>query len=88
MVQLGLKAATLSVPALPSGQEDSLAPRQKKICISWNSGRCMLPGTCDYNHICATCQEGYRAKDCDATPADSIYKRGRDSVAKRPKHTA
>lgn len=54
-----------------------------KICLSWNSGQCMLPGTCEYLHECHTCHEpDHRARDCPLTSADSIFKR-----AKRPKLT-
>ena len=61
-------------PSRPSGIKCS-TPR---ICLSWNSGQCVLPGMCEYMHIhvCHTCHEtDHRARDCDLTPADSIFKR-------------
>lgn len=57
-------------------------PRNKKICLSWNGGKCILPGSCEYSHICATCYEAHRARDCSATPEDSMFKRS-GSAAKR-----
>ena len=46
-----------------------------QLCISWNQGACMLPGSCRYKHVCATCGDPHRARDCALTPADSLYKR-------------
>ena len=47
-----------------------------RVCSSWNSGACRYPGTCNFRHICATCQLGpHRARDCIHTPEDSTYKR-------------
>ena len=45
-----------------------------RVCISWNKGSCIYPGTCSYRHICATCQRQHRAKDCPDTPVGSEYK--------------
>ena len=45
------------------------------ICVSWNKGYCTYPGMCTYKHICATCQEAHKARDCVLTPEDSEYKR-------------
>ena len=50
-------------------------PRNRKICLSWNNGKCILPGSCEYSHICATCHKAHRARDCSATLADSMFKR-------------
>ena len=61
-------------PSKPSGTKRS-TPR---ICLSWNSGQCVLPVVCEYIHIhvCHTCHEtDHRARDCDLTPADYIFKR-------------
>ena len=55
-----------------------------KICLSWNGGKCILPGSCEYGHICATCHEAHCARDCSATPEDSMLKRSR-TAAKRLK---
>ena len=46
-----------------------------RICSSWNSGACQYPGTCNFRHICATCQLGpHQVHDCIHTPEDSTYK--------------
>jgi hypothetical protein len=46
-----------------------------RICSSWNRGQCAFPGSCRFRHVCATCRrKGHRARDCDETPADSLYK--------------
>ena len=45
-----------------------------QICVSWNNGLCVYPGTCTYKHICATCQADHKAKDCPDTPEGSEYK--------------
>ena len=44
------------------------------ICVSWNKGLCAYPGTCTYRHVCATCQEGHKAKECPKTLPESEYK--------------
>ena len=46
-----------------------------RICASWNQGACIYPGTCTYRHICATCRQSHRARNCLDTPADSPYRR-------------
>ena len=59
-------------PSRTSGTKHS-TPR---ICLSWNSGQCIFPGMCEYMHLCHTCHEtDHRARDCDLTSANSIYKR-------------
>lgn len=45
------------------------------ICVSWNKGRCIYPGSCRFRHICATCHQQHAARDCTATPSDSEYRR-------------
>ena len=49
--------------------------RSDNICISWNRGACAFPSGCVYKHICATCRQSHRAKDCPATPATSFFRR-------------
>lgn len=34
------------------------------ICISWNRGRCVFPGRCEFNHICSLCFQQHQAVDC------------------------
>ena len=47
----------------------------RPICNSWNRGKCAYTPVCTYRHVCATCQEQHQAKDCAATPAESIFRR-------------
>lgn len=54
----------------PRPRPESLA----RICISWNKGQCLYPA-CNYQHICATCQQNHKARDCASTPDGSEYKR-------------
>ena len=60
----------------PQPRSRSLRP----ICMSWNSGGCVYPGTCTFRHLCATCGLRHRARDCSDTPADSPFRR-RSEVA-------
>jgi hypothetical protein len=34
------------------------------VCRSWNKGNCSYPNSCRYRHICSTCYQGHRARDC------------------------
>lgn len=43
------------------------------ICVAWNKGVCRHP-SCNYRHVCATCQLSHKARDCPDTPATSEYK--------------
>ena len=45
------------------------------ICSSWNAGRCIYPGTCSFRHVCATCGQHHKARDCEDTPSGSPYRR-------------
>ena len=52
-----------------------------RICVSWNKGRCVYPGTCTFRHRCATCrQPGHVARDCADTPEDSEYRQPRQQT--------
>ena len=31
------------------------------ICVSWNKGRCVYPGTCTFRHVCVTCHQNHMA---------------------------
>ena len=44
----------------------------KRICLSWNKGRCMFPGSCNYQHICTSCREPHPQKDCPHYPQATI----------------
>jgi hypothetical protein len=46
----------------------------KRICLSWNRGKCAFPGACNFRHICATCRGQHPAQDCSQTPPDSAYR--------------
>ncbi len=50
-----------------------------RVCNSWNRGSCIYPGTCTYNHICATCPGAapHPACECSKTPVDSFFKQKR-----------
>ena len=48
-----------------------------RICSSWNMGMCVYPRSCNFRHVCATCQLPHRARDCPDTPDDSPYRRRR-----------
>ena len=66
-------------PPLPATQPASrrvMRPETlERICVSWNKGRCVFPGSCQFHHVCATCRtRGHRAKDCAKTPESSLYK--------------
>ena len=50
---------------------------QRRICLSWNRGKCMFPGACNYLHFCATCRENHPARECPQTPMDSPFRQGR-----------
>ena len=45
------------------------------ICNSWNRGACIFPSSCIFQHICATCHQHHRARDCARTPPNSVFKR-------------
>ncbi len=68
-------------PQPPRSAKRPLAGRYpsapKRICISWNRGKCLFPGACSYSHTCATCREEHQAKDCPHTPADSTFKQAK-----------
>ena len=49
-----------------------LAQPAKRICLSWNKGRCMFPGSCNYQHICASCREPHPQRDCPHYPQATI----------------
>ena len=46
------------VPAVSTATEGDCHPSRAHpcpVCTSWNSGRCIYPGTCNFRHVCATC---------------------------------
>ena len=50
-------------------------PPQKRLCISWNRGQCVIPGACSFKHACALCNSAdHRARDCARAPPDSFFK--------------
>ena len=60
-----------------SRQNSRIRPETlERICVSWNKGRCVYPGTCTFRHHCATCRQSrHMARDCADTPEDSEYRR-------------
>ena len=68
----------------PSGRSTRQKSTRPKICLSWNSGQCMLPGSCEFLHECFTCHEDHMAKDCSLTPPDSMFKRPKRPKPARP----
>ena len=72
-------------PAIPGSasqvatrtRSSARAPRRLEtalnLCINWNRGLCER-ANCIYRHVCATCQQQHRARDCVSTPANSLYK--------------
>lgn len=49
----------------------------KRICLSWNRGKCAFPGACNFQHVCATCRGQHPAHDCTQTPPDSGFRQSR-----------
>ena len=41
------------------------------LCKSWNLGKCRFPGSCYYRHVCSTCGDTHRAKDCPSRTSSS-----------------
>lgn len=49
---------------------------ERKVCLSWNRGKCAFPGACSYAHVCVTCRSpAHPARDCADTPGDSTFRR-------------
>ena len=69
---------TLHPPNLRYRPQAQSLPRRpeslQRICISWNKGQCTFPGNCVFRHICETCQEQHKARECPSTPEDSHYR--------------
>ena len=65
-------------PAIPTTPVWELAATPKEslagVCTSWNKGWCVFPGVCKIRHVCATCYQAHMARDCTATPVQSVYK--------------
>ena len=70
------QASKCPSPGKPLARQCSPASDgQQQLCISWNQGACMFPGSCNYKHQCASCGEPHITRDCSLTPEDSVYKR-------------
>ena len=39
-------------------------PSRMAICSSWNRGKCIFPGTCNFRHICVLCLGNHQARAC------------------------
>ena len=46
----------------------------KRICLSWNRGRCAFPGSCNFQHICVTCRGQHPAQECTHTASESNFR--------------
>lgn len=70
----------------PRGFSGRRSESRMGICISWNKGRCVFPGTCTFRHVCATCLDRHMARDCPRTPHGSEYRRdGRSTSRGQPR---
>ena len=69
-------------PSRPKRQPQPRAPASKRICLSWNRGKCTFPGACNFQHICATCRGQHPAHNCPHTlglsPATALTVPGPD----------
>ena len=45
-----------------------------RICVSWNKGKCVYPGSCSFRHVCAICHRKHMARDCPDLPEESEYR--------------
>ena len=63
-----------SRPPIPKGRRPTPYPSRlgpKRVCHSWNRGKCIYPGSCNFTHIC---EGSHPAKDCPRLPQDSPYR--------------
>ena len=75
-------ANTASTAPSSSRRSTPSRPRTNRpICMSWNSGACIYPGSCSFRHLRATCGLRHRARDCPDTPEDSHFKRNPQPAA-------
>ena len=49
-------------------------PTSKRICLSWNRGKCAFPGVCNYQHVCVTCRGQHPAQECSQITPDSGFR--------------
>ena len=70
----GAYSRSVKRPLPPRSQAGST---QKHLCLSWNKGKCLFPGSCNYLHVCATCHEQHPARDSSQTPPDSGFRQNR-----------
>lgn len=65
----------VDVPTSSSQGSAAMRPCTSKgnpppICISWNSGACKFPTTCNYRHLCSSCFSAeHRSGECPAWSA-------------------
>ena len=52
--------ASYQPPPRPSKKHPSVAAHS--LCISWNRGRCVYPGSCTYRHVCSVCFRAHPAR--------------------------
>lgn len=77
-------SAANTASTAPSSSRRSTPSRlraNRPICMSWNSGVCIYPGSCSFCHLRATCGLRHRARDYPDTPEDSHFKRNPQPAA-------
>ena len=74
-LQLPQHAASLLIAGVGAGRRVTKPEMLKRVCTSWNKGRCVFLGLCRFRHAFITCKhKGHHARNCEETPADSLYK--------------
>lgn len=57
--------AQLQQPTMRASTATTPRTTARRICSSWNEGRCAYPGSCSYRHICSRCfLPSHPARDC------------------------
>ena len=67
--------------ALPQGTPGRVIGSDSPICLSWNSGVCRFPASCNFRHVCATCLAPHKARDC---PVGASRRRPPDPLPPEP----
>lgn len=69
-----LVTSSAAVTRRSQSQGSRTTPRRRatsfSICSSWNSGRCIFPGTCTFRHVCSICYRDHRAAECNQSRRD------------------
>jgi hypothetical protein len=62
------------VPPRPPRKRAMVASHS--LCISWNRGRCLYPGSCTFRHICSVCFQLHPAIDCPNKANKGVHNAG------------